>query len=207
MKKLSLVVFILLLISGKAFAQSTSKSFIVSATVPKATSVGININRVDAGSSQWTPVTSMSLSFDPLTLNPQFGTYLPNHYFVGDIAPIGGAADMSTTFDYLPGSTPAGQAKSLGDKTTITFMKASGSGTDTQETALTSHGPKKTLKNVSGETITGSETQSGWLRFYLGMVTKDPKAVFPDPEDSEPMTIADMPGVYTETLRITTTIN
>ena len=196
-------VFSLLVITPPAIAQTTSKAFTVSATVPAATSIGINAFHVNSSSGFFTPITGTFLNFDPLSLDPISNIYLPDHYWVIDTAGMGGAVgNMSTTFTYQPGLTPNINGHGIGHKTTLTFVKV----TSSEEIGLIAHGPKKMLKDLNGETILGSETSNGFLRCYLGIVTGDPNAVYLDPADAEVFSNADAPGVYDGVLLISATL-
>lgn len=206
MKNKILVLFFILL-GLPAWAATQQYTFVLTATVPAATSVGVNVFKVDAASNKFVAMTGTDLNFNPMKLDPVNGIYLPDHYYALDITPQGGAAgNMSTTFQFNPGTTPNANGHGLGWKSTATFMKVTGSGTNTSETGLMAHGPKKMLKDVHGEQILGTETLGGWARVYLGIVTKNATGQFPDPPASEPFSNGDAPGSYDGTLVITTTV-
>jgi hypothetical protein len=205
MKKLFLVLTLLFLASPVG-AQTTTKSFIVSAVVPATSSIGITVNRVNSQTNQWSAVNSTNLSFGNLGLNSVLGTYFANDYFSIDVAPTGAAPDYQTTVTYTEGSNPNQPRNGLGAKATLTFLKATGQGQDTVETPLSSHGPKRLLRSLNGETILSRETSPGWLRCYLGLVTMDPNALIPDPVGAEPFNVGDRPGEFSGTLTITSTI-
>ncbi len=154
---------ILLLIPAVSLAQ-TSKTFVVSATVPSATSVSIIANSVNSSTGAFTLAPGTALSFNPLTFNSTAGAYFPDHFFAVDVVASGGAGSPSATVTYTEGTNPNSPAHGLGWKSTATFVKTTGSGTSTTDTPMAAHGPKKLLKDVGGESITSAETTGGWLR-------------------------------------------
>jgi len=198
---LALVVAFLVGQPGMLLAEDT-KTFTLSASVPKATSVAITASKVVG--TTFTTMTGTALSFDPMTFQTTSKIWLPAHYFAVDIAPSnGGSAGTNVTVNYTEGANPNGTGgHGLGWKSTATFMKVVG----TTETALTIHGPKKMLKDVIGENILPGEVAGGYLRVYLGIVTKDKAAAYQDPSTSEPFTNADAPGVYDGTITFTATV-
>lgn len=210
-KKLFVMLFILTLSTfGATKSFAVDQTFIVSATIPTATSVGINAFSVNPDTNAFTPVAGTSLSFDPMTLNSVNQIYLPNHFFAIDVVGTGGAGSPSATITYSEGTNPNTPAHGLGWKSTATFMKVTYVGplpTDTSEAPLTGHGPKKLLKDVTGESITNTETAGGWLRLYVGIVTKDPAATIPDPAAGEVFSNADKAGAYDGTLFISATVS
>ena len=105
-----------------------------------------------------------ALNFDPLTFDSTNGIYLPDHYFVIDVGATGGAGSPDVTVTYVEGSKPVGQAKGLGWKSIATFVKITGSPGNEVQTDMATHGPKKLLKDLSGESILESEISGGFLR-------------------------------------------
>jgi hypothetical protein len=158
---------------------------------------------VDATTKLFTAVGT-TLSFNPLTYNTKNSIWLPDHFFAIDVAPTGGGGSTDTTVSYAEPSSPndATTGHGLGWKTTANFFKVSG--TPAKEDSLTAHG-KKMLKDLSGENIAPAEVAGGYLRIYVGVVTKDPAAVPLDPASSEPFTNVDVAGTYQGTLTITAT--
>lgn len=205
MKNKVLMMGMLLLMSA-ASVWAVDYNFIVSATIPKSTSVGVVVSQVNAASNQWTPVTGTNLSFGTLALNTTLGIYLPTKFFVIDASPSGANSDFQITFDYIEGSNPNGTGgHGFGWKSSASFVKTTGSGTNTVDHPLPAHG-KKLLKDIHGETLTSQELSSGWSRTYVGIVTKDPNAQPPDPAQAEPFTASDKAGDFDGTLRISATI-
>ncbi len=209
---LGLVIGGLLVLAPVTFA--VDQTFTVSASVPAATGAGIIVSSVNTNTKQFTSVTGSSLSFDPMTFTPNINIYLPNHYFAIDVVATGGAGSPSANITYTEsanhpnvGTTHGG----LGSKATITFAKTTFVGKDqngndiTSDALMGNHGPKKLLKNISGEAITSTETSGGWLRMYLGVNTGDVNAVPAEPAGSEVFSNADKPGSYTGTLLISAT--
>ncbi len=183
-------------------------TFTVKATVPTATSVSITAYSVNStGTPVFTPVVGTLLDFSPLTFNAINQIYLPDHFFAIDLAPVGGAASPNVTATFTQGANPNNPAHGLGWKSTATFIKVTGPTGTQVETGLATHGPKKLLKDLTGgENIGSSETAGGFLRIYLGIVTLDPGATFPDPAGSETFSNADLPGDYDGTFLVSATI-
>jgi hypothetical protein len=176
--------------------------------------LAITVNRVSYSSSAKslsklaagaTAVSSASvnnmLSMDPMTFNTAAQAWFPDHYFTIDTGAPSGFSNMDVVMTYAEGANPNGAGHGLGWKTTATFVKVVG----TTETALSMHGPKKMLKDLNGEHILSAETAGAYLRMYVGVVTKDATAAYPDPAQSELFTNADAAGTYSGTLTITAT--
>jgi hypothetical protein len=181
---------------------ANSQTFTLSASLPAATSVGLTASRVASASGAFTAVTGTSLSFDPMTFQTALGIWLPDHFFAIDIAPVGGAGGTDVVVTYTEGANPNPVGHGLGVKSTATFVKVVGK----TETGLTTHGPKKILSALSGEHVLPAEITGGFLRVYLGIVAKDPAALFQDPATSEVFTTTDRAGTYTGTIVFTGTI-
>jgi hypothetical protein len=204
MKKVFSFLSITLLLLLIQVSSVWAATFTVSAHLDPATGVAITASSVNTASKVFTNLgSSTSLSFNPLTFNTANSIWLPDHYFAIDVAPAGGGGTVDTTVGYGEGANPnsASTGHGLGWKSTATFIKVVG----TQENGLTAHGPKKMLKDVSGEHITFTEMAGGYLRIYVGIVSKDPAATYPDPTLSEPFTNVDKSGDYNGTLTITAT--
>lgn len=205
---LTLFLGISLLICPVGFA--VEETFTIQATVPNATGATINAYSVPSGGGSWTSV-STTLNFGSLTYDSENGIYLPGHYYVLEVAPQGGSGLPSVTATYTEGANPNDSVSKngLGWKATATFLKTVWVGPgpgDTQESPLSTHGPKKLLKDLSsGEQILDSELTGGWLRIYVGVVSKDPDADYPDPGNAEVFSNSDMPGAYDGTLHISVT--
>jgi hypothetical protein len=184
-----------------------SESFIVSAEVPQATGIAINASQVNASTEVWSTVSGNTLDFGMMTLSAD-GVYLPDHYFAVDVGATGGAGTPSVTVSYTEGTNPNSPDHGLGWKSTATFVRVEGGPgpEDQTEVPLSAHGPKKLLKDLSGELFSESEISGGFFRFYLGIVTGDPEATFPDPAAAEVFTNADAHGEYTGTLLVSASI-
>ena len=208
MKKIILGAVVLLCVSvlgaGLIFAADTTLN--LSADIPAATSVSVNVSSVNSSTNQFSALSGSSLTFNPMTLDQTNKIYLPNHYFALDVGPAGGAGSINVTLTYTEGIPPAGQTHGLGWKSTATFVRVVGATGNQTETGLTAHGPKKLLKDLNGETILSSEVSGGFFRMYLGIVTLDPAAAFKDPAGAEVFSNADKPGNYSGTLLISTAL-
>ncbi len=193
---------------GQSMALAASSPFVVSASVPAATSVDINPFSINStGTPVFTPVVGLNLSFNPLTFDDTNKIYLPNHFFAIDFAPQGGAGNPDVTATYAEGANPNNPGHGLGWKSLTTFIKVTGPSGSQTETPLAGHGNtagKKLLKDLSGENILATEFSGGFLRIYLGMVTGNP--VLNEPTGAEPFTNADKGGTYDGTLTLTATL-
>ncbi|HBR13991.1 MAG TPA: hypothetical protein DD723_00400 [Candidatus Omnitrophica bacterium] len=206
MQKLRLVllgVFCLSLMAPTVvFAVSTS--FVVSASIPQATGVSISATKVLSDGNQW-GASVTALDFDPMTLDSENGVWLPDHYFAIDVGATGGAGSPDVTVTYVEGAKPTGQTNGLGYKSIATFVKVTGATGNQTETELNAHGPKKLLKDLSGEQITDTEISGGFLRIYVGVFPGDDQDILD--ADGEPFTNSDKPGDYDGTLTITGTVS
>ena len=189
---------VMLVAQGTGPAGAATTSFVVSASVPAATGVSIVASQVNSTTNAFTPVAGTNLSFDPLTFNTTNNIYLPNHFFAIDIGVTGGAGAPNTTVTYTEGLNPNGAGKGLGWHSAATFVRVEGA----TEVPLTTHGPKKLLKDLSSENITVAESTGGFLRVYAGILTGDATT----PAGGIPFSNADKPGAYNGTLVVTATV-
>jgi hypothetical protein len=189
-----------------------AETYTLSATVPSATSVGFTVTRVDTSTTPNTrsAVSGSALSFGTLHLvtnTDGSSLFLPNNYFVIDVAAVGGAGSTDVTLAYTEGSNPNSPGHGLGYKSVATLVKVSGSGSSQTE-AVTAHGKKKLIDfATAAEHVTPAELAGGFLRIYTGIVTKDPAAVPLDPATSEVFSLGDKPGTYSGSLVITATVS
>lgn len=173
-------------------------NFLVSATIPAATGVTISAARVNSATNEFTPVTGTNLSFDPMTFDATNGIYLPDHFFAIDVGGVGGAGAPTVNVSYTEGLNPNGATNGLGSHAAATFVRVE----TASEVPLTAHGPKKLLKDITGESITTAEQSGGFLRIYAGIVTGDAST----PSGGAPFTNGDQPGAYNGTLVVTATV-
>jgi len=177
--------------------------FIATVTVPAATGVSIVATEVDSVSNVFGQQVS-ALNFDPMTFDSTNGIYLPDHYFVIDVGAVGGAGSPNVTVTYVEGAKPAGQTNGLGWKSIATFVKITGSPGNEVQTDLTAHGPKKLLKDLSGESILESEISGGFLRLFVGVFPGDDQDIIT--AGGEVFSNADKAGTYNGTLSVTATV-
>ena len=209
---ISNVFFGVLILVCSTTTMAVDKTFLVSASVPAATSVAISAFSVKGTPPVFTSLgTGTNLSFDPMTFitTNNANIYLPDHFFAIDVVAQGGAGSPSATLTFSQTTNPNAPAHGLGWKATATFTKVTFKGplpTDTTEAPMSAHGPKKLLKDVNGESITTAETAGGWLRVYVGVVTLDTTQTIPDPTGAEVFSNADKPGSYEGTLLISATV-
>lgn len=206
-KRILILTMALSLIAGLASVSraqvSDSKSFVVSASVLKATGITIAASKVIAATNQWSSVVGNAMSFDPMEISDD-GVWLPKHFFAVDVGATGGAGSPSVTMTYTEGVNPNTPGKGLGWKSTATFVRVEGPDGDQTEVPLTAFGPKKLLKDLAGLVIPEAQIIGGFLRVYLGIVSGDPAAN--DPVGAEPFTNADAAGKYEGTLVISATV-
>lgn len=209
MKKLLLTMFVLFAANVPAWAVVTTRTFSLTANIPAATGSQISASSVSASTGAFTLLapTVSTLSFNTgatIPFSQSLGIYTPAQFFAIDIAGAGGAGNPDVTFTYSGDTKPAGQANGLGVKATATFLKVTGAQGSQTETLLANG--KKRLIDLSGESVLKTAYQGGFLRVYVGIVTKDPTATPLDPANSEPFTNADAPGAYSGTLLVSATV-
>lgn len=205
MRKLLVLSVLLLGFAGSAIALvEESEEFVVSATVPSASGINIVATHVRLSDNEFlNPVTA--LNFNPLTFNSGLGIWTPDHYFAIDIGASGGAGNPGVVVEYGSETSPTGQIKGLGFKSTATFVKITGAIGSQVETPLVAHGPKKLLNSlIAGENITAAEITGAFLRVYVGLYPGDDDDL--NALGGEPFTNADKPGTYQGTLTVTATI-
>ncbi len=182
------------------------RSFTLTASVPTATGVSINAASVDATTGTFTNLasTATTLSFDIMTYNSTYGFWSPDHYFAVDVGTTGGSGSLTTVVTYTEGANPnSGTARNgLGYKGKATFMKVTGTGTETTETAIAAHGIKKFV-DLTGTTVTPAQVTGGWLRVYLGIAT----GATGEPTGAEMFTNLDAPGTYDGTITFSATVS
>ena len=201
----------LLLAGGSVWADDFS--YTVTAHVDPAQGVAIQAYSADPASPDvLNPVVGEVLNFGTLDYNEDAEIFLPNVFFVIDVSAIDGAGAPDVTVTYTendagnPNSIVGGNG--LGHKGTATFTKVTfgAEPEDTVVSGLAAHGPKKLLVDVN-ENIDELELVPGILRIFLGIVSFDPDATFPDPASGEPFTVGDQPGDYFGTLFVSATVD
>ncbi|MCA9399528.1 MAG: hypothetical protein KC684_04660 [Candidatus Omnitrophica bacterium] len=209
MKKIALAMMLLAgvaLSAPSVHAQvSDSENFVVSATIPLASAINIVAVEVDGQTGQFGN-TVTALNFDPMVLDTGLGVFFPDHFFAIDIGTSGGAGTPSVTVTYTEGSNPNSPGNGLGWKSTLTFVQVTGLEPNQVETPLAAHGPKKLMKDLSGETVSSAEIAGGFLRMYAGIFTGDPNATIPEPANGEVFSLGDNAGSYSGTLTISATV-
>ncbi len=214
---------LLALTAGPARAQTTTGTFDVQATIPKAVSVTFVVSEVkqtpgpnpgDPPIIEFTKTTEgiVPLNFDTagegMTYDSANNIWTATRFFAIDLSPRdGGGNPAPAVYDnvqlsFTPGSKPAGQSVGLEKKATITAVKVSGS--PAVETDLIS------ARNIGAglPTINGTDISGGFLRIYVGLATGETTGSPPVPvvPGSEPFTNADQPGTYTGQLTVTATL-
>jgi hypothetical protein len=167
----------------------------------------------------WASTPSATLSFDPMTLftfpqqdttKPPFLTFLPDHFYSIDMAYTYGTGAAITQMSFAFTATePAGQpvGHGLGVKATASFVRKRidpVTGSEATE-AATDRINKVLLRDVSTVGVQLTDLNGGWLRVYVGVVTKDPGLPVGDIEKTataEVFSPGDIAGAYTGTLTI-----
>jgi hypothetical protein len=214
------VVSLALLVYSVSFAASSSSlATTVTLTGPSGVNpVALKVMGKGTNVSDWITIPQTSLNFDPLTLynftvgGKTYSVFLSDHFFSIDMAyTYGGAAIGQMTFSFS-GIEPAGQTgHGLGVKATATFVKKrlDSNGIEVLETPADRVSPGKVLlKDVNTASITLAQLSGGWLRVYVGLVTKDPLLGTTDIENAtgtlaEVFSPGDVPGPYSGTLIVT----
>ncbi|MFH0827045.1 MAG: hypothetical protein V1923_04065 [Candidatus Omnitrophota bacterium] len=211
------VVCVSLLVCGVSFAASTS-TLSASATVTGPTGISpvtLRVLGTGANPSDWADTTNYtSLDFDPLTLltgtanGIPFSVFLPNHFYSIDMAyTYGGGAAITQMSFLFTGTEPAGQpiGSGLGVKGTATLVKKRiVNGVEAPETGG-DRIAKVLLRDVSTVNVLLTDIAQGWLRMYVGLVTKDPALPAGDIElgsEAQVFSPGDVPGSYTGSLTI-----
>ncbi|MBF0330464.1 MAG: hypothetical protein HQL17_00900 [Candidatus Omnitrophica bacterium] len=170
--------------TASALAETESRSFNLSATIPAASAVTIDVfKEFPPGDS--VPISSDQLVFD-LSFNGRY--YSAGYYFRLNIK-AQGAGDVTTVITYAEGQKPAGAIKGLGDVCVATFYKGNFATGGPGETLAA--GGKLAGLNV---TITPDQIKGGFLIMHFGL-----EAYGFVPQDA--------PGVYDGILTLTSTVN
>jgi len=209
MKKRVMVVImsLMFLVSFNPVDLAQAVDFVVSLTINPASGISVQADKRDGVTEAIIQADVAALNFDPMTLNTGTGVFEPNHFYTID-ARTGndGAGDPQVTVTYVEGAKPPNQTNGLGFKSTAAFTKVTLAGDGVTEivTDLAGHGPKKLLKDISGELVTAVELAGGFLRLFVGVYLGDDAAI--DIAGGEPFTAADRPGTYDGTLTLTGTV-
>jgi hypothetical protein len=219
MKKSILMLLVLIGLSLLVASLAFAVDYPASATVPSPIDVDPKMLLVTGDGKSidnWAdkaPKSTMDFGTLSLLKIPKVGgedqIFLSDHFYSIDIgytyAP--GTPITQVTVNYNDVSAP--QAHGLGYKTTATFVKkfilpdGSEKGEAIPGDLMPGLG-KMLLKDVS-EGILLSDISPGWLRIYVGLVTKDPSADLPEPPLAEVFSPGDVAGSYTGTLVISST--
>jgi hypothetical protein len=229
MKKSILMLLVLIGLSLLVASLAFAVDYPASATVPSPIDVDPKMLLVTGdgkSSNNWLDkAEKFTMDFGTLTLNTfpnpapggaPFQVFLSDHFYSIDVGLMYGPGTPITqvTVDYNEGNKPFGQtAGGLGTKTTGTFVKKFilPDGSEKSEAIPADLIPglgKMRLIDVQNEGILLTDISPGWLRIYVGLVTKDPAdPVFGSswPANFEVFSPGDVPGNYTGTLIISST--
>ncbi|KPK97311.1 MAG: hypothetical protein AMJ95_09685 [Omnitrophica WOR_2 bacterium SM23_72] len=215
------VVCVSLLVYGLSFAASTS-SLTTSVTVdpPSGVSpVALRVAGTGTSPADWADLTNYypNLDFGPLTLytgttdGTSWAVFLPSYFYSVDMAYTygGGAGITQFSFSYSSDVVPLGQPtdSGLGVKSTATFVrKRMVDGVEVTETPA-DRIAKVLLRDVGTVNVLLSDLSQGWLRMYVGVVTKDPALPAGDVElttTAQVFSPGDVPGDYSGILTVFT---
>lgn len=176
-----LISVVMLMQMSIAFASTATKFLTVFANVPERAGAEILSS------------SGLTLNFDPLNFDSEFGIYTTEKYYVVELSNF----DV-VQISYVETSSPSGAIKELGQVAFITLVKAVyQKGSNPKETILSKHALHNLDKIVNYSLVSG-----GWLKVYLGLSTGDKDK---EPQGVSPFTSLDKPGQYTGTMTITAT--
>ena len=205
---IALVLTVLFVQPEMVWAGVDTPVFMALAAVPMASGMNVivsNLAQVTAPAANQAccaPVAVISgptlMDFGTLTFDETYKIYRPAGGFRVDVALNGGVGNLNMTFQYLPGSSPSGAVKSMGDKVTIAFVQSIWGPYGNTETVIS----KTALKDVASTTINPNVflVQGGWLTMYIGLSDGAPG------NPGEPFTNLDKSGSYDAQLVITGTV-
>ena len=174
--------------------------------------------------SIWAGSTEVgSIDFDPLTLETftvtegdvtrTYQAFLPSHYYAIDLGYTYGAgsAISSIGFAYAEGANPNAanpDGGGLGSKATVSLVRKAldSEGEELPEEVSDTLETKVLLTDIGSASVSMTELAGGWLRVYVGLVTKNPELDASDvefTEEAEVFSPGDIPGGYSGTLTIT----
>lgn len=212
-KKLFFLISIIALLAAYA-PQAYAVDIPMAATIGGPTGIDLTILEVtpDPNSPDvWASFREVTtINFGTLQLfsfpNPAGGTFsafLPAYYYAMDVGfTFGGGAEINgISVTYVNGA-PLG----LGDRGTVTFVRKalSSDGTELPETQSNTLGIKKLFSQLPQQ-ISLTQLSGGWLRLYVGLVTKDPNLPAGDVELTDQAKIfapGDAGGAYSGTLTV-----
>lgn len=183
---------------------SNSKTFTLSATIPAAGSILIDPWIAPDEGTPSSLGSALALSFDPLTLDPEFDVLLPNHHFYINVKGVGGAGIPTTTLTFTQGANPNSGAggHGLGWKGSLTYTYVHWEGGIETPYEMPAH-PKELLKDVISDQVTPAQIGAGnYFRAYVGINTGDDTM----PTGGEVFTYNDQAGLYDGTLLVSSTI-
>ena len=178
-----------------------TRSFTMNASIPSSTGVSINVRKV--GDWDFLPSDLHLLDFGPMTFDTTNNIWMPACSFSIMVSPSGG--DVDATVNYTEGQNPNGpNGKGLGWHAFARFRSWNQSTYGYTSVDLSTHGPRKLLKDVMNEHFTAGNEMTGWssLGIDLKLATGDPS----DPASAVPFTNSDAGGTYDGTLTITATV-
>lgn len=218
-KTILLALFSSLILANVAFA-ATAQNFVVTANVPKATTVLFAVSEItppplDAngdptGDAVWQTVSGTDLNFvnsangSKMVYDSKLGTWGSNHYFAIDLSPAdangtpAAGGYNNVTFAYVDNLNPNGVGQGLGNRALLTAIKAVYVANAPADETVKLGGTPAAL--ATPITIQGAAIVGGWLRVYVGLADGKVAGV-------PAFTNADKPGDYKGTLTITATLS
>ena len=181
------------LLSGAAWAGG--QLFMATAYVPTVSGTTMAAYKVTGGSALL--LNDVIFDFGTLEYDGQNHVWYAPSYFYITVAAIQGVSP-NVKVSYKEGANPNGNlSHALGAKTVITFTRLTATG---QQNLMAAH-PAQPLRDIGAVTVTPAELGGDSLNIALGIYTG-----FPVVAGAEPFTNTDVPGPYTGTLTVTSTV-
>ncbi len=176
-------------------AKADGQLFMATAFVPTVSGTTMAAYKVTGGSELL--LNDVLFDFGTLEYDGQNRVWFAPSYFHITVAAIQGVSP-NVKVSYKEGENPNGNlAHALGAKTVITFTRLTATG---QQNLMAAH-PMQALKDIGAVTVTPEELGGDSLNIALGIYTGSPVVA-----GAEPFTNADIPGNYTGTLTVTSTL-
>ena len=176
-------------------ARADGQLFMATAFVPTVSGTTMSAYKVTGGSELL--LSDVLFDFGTLEYDGKNRVWFAPSYFHITVAAVQGVSP-NVTVAYKEGYNPNGNKDhALGAKTVITFTRLTATG---QQDLMASH-PMQALKDIGDVTVTPAELGGDSLNIALGVYTGSPVVA-----GAEPFTNVDIPGHYTGTLIVTSTI-
>ncbi len=182
-----------LIFAGNALADTYSRSVIIKAIVPSMQGLDIAVSRVhmEGNDEKWEPASE--ICFDDLAYNTEYHIFLPQHWYVVDVAVNSNSSNWTISYSATNIIGPNGY--NLNNHINVVVLK------QTEKNGYTLL-RKCTYGEMLNTSFDRSQILGGWLRIYYGIATGDDTI---DPPNAKPITTDVPSGTYTGTITITLT--